>query len=541
MSGDCSATGACSPLRTEQGHAVTFQSFIREPKPEERHLAGLQLGHADQGECPLRAQLVRLSRRLYLPYAWPAPAGTGREPWENPSIPAGYTYFAQFVAHDTVLSSAPTSALRSGRPPVSNGRAAPLELQTLYGSGFDGCMTRLTDAERTQLQPSKLAVGQIRLGSVVDGRCPFRDIPRSQSRHATAERKGLGVVSIPDDRNDNNVFVAQTTMLFTLLHNCLVDLLHAQRGHPEKPSQSYFAALYEDAREICTVVYRRIVRNDLLRRLLHPRVYALYASDRPFYFDDRAAAGVTYEYTQALRFGHAMVRPHYRVNDVVRHREELIDALLTTSRGRPWRLPLDESWPIQWSKFYGIAGSTPNLSRRLAPSFSTDLVSGLVFDSIDATQCVGLAYRDLVNSAGSPTWSVDGLIAEIAARMPSLVQSSRLLVDGEYRRDVLDQWLAQRREATGLTPADIDAVSSDPPLFLFVLLEAAHEAGGEHLGLLGSVIIGEPLFKLLDQPRASGGKTSRAEELAAKVTDMPGLIEFVRAHAGLEEELIPFV
>lgn len=524
---------------------MSFHSFIREPRPQERHLAGMLVGDAEHGECPLRARLARLSRRLYLPYAWPTAPDAGREPWENPAIPAGYTYLAQFVAHDTVLSSIPTSGLRAGRPPAKNGRAAPLELHTLYGSGFDGCMTRLSDAEREQLRPSKLPVGQIRLGNVVDARCPFRDIARSQSRHATAKDKGLAVVSIPDDRNDNNVFVAQTTTLFTLLHNCLVDLLHRQHGGSHKPSQAYFANLYEDARDICTRTYRRIVRNDLLRRLLHPRVYALYDSANPFYLDEQPAGSITHEYAQALRFGHAMVRPHYRVNDVVRRREELIDALLTTSRGRPWRLPLDESWPIQWSKFYGIGGSTPNFSRRLGPAFSTDLVSGLVFDSIDSTGCVGLAYRDLVNAAGTPTWSVGGLVAAIAERAPRLIAESRLLLDAEYRQDVLGQWLAQRREATGLTPEDIDAISSDPPLFLFVLIEAAHDANGGHLGLLGSSIVGEPLFKLLDQPFASNAaqpvRASRAHELAANVSDMPALIEFVRAHAGIEEEVIPFV
>lgn len=527
---------------------MTYQAFIRTPKPGERHLAGRALGDAEAHDCPLRAQLARLSRRLYLPHPWPATSPSGHEPWENPSIPSGYTYLSQFVAHDTVLSTVPTACQRAGRSPPRNARAMPLELQTLYGAGFDGCLTAMSDADRDDLRPAKLPVGRIRLASdATAATCPFRDLPRSHAQQATPARKGLTVVAIPDDRNDNNVFVSQTTLLFTQFHNCIVDLLHRSRASATVRSQAYFATLHEDAKHACTQAYRRIVRNDLLRRLLHPRVYALYASTTPFYFDDREDALLTYEYAQALRFGHAMVRPHYRVNDVVRRREELIDALLTTSRGRPWRLPLDESWPVQWSKFYTVAGSTPNLSRRLAPSFSIDLVSGLVFERIDGTETPGLAYRDLVNSAGMPTWSVEALIAELKALAPSFFTESRLLSDAEHRRRVLVEWLSHRREASGMTDADIDEIGRDPPLFLFILLEAAHESGGRHLGHLGSIIVGEPLFKILDRthedaiaharPRATAG----ALQELSRIADMPALIGFMRAYAGIEEELVPFV
>ena len=309
---------------------------------------------------------------MYLPYAWPRSASGEAEAWENPSIPAGYTYLAQLVAHDTVHSTVPTAALRLSGQTVRNGRSAPLELQTLYGNGFDGCLTAMTAHDREQLTPSKLPLGQIRIGETIDGTCPFRDIPRALSPHTTTSAVGFRNVLIADDRNDNNVLVSQVAMLFALFHNTVVDLLHSGRCVSDAPSLAYFAELYDEARSVCVETYHRIVRNDLLKRLLHPAVYAAYSSAQPRYLDTRPEPVITFEFLQALRFGHAMVRPHYRVNDVLGRREELIDVLLTTSRSRPWRLPLDESWPVQWSKFYPIAGSAPNSSRRIGPCFSPD-------------------------------------------------------------------------------------------------------------------------------------------------------------------------
>ena len=215
--------------------------------------------------------------------------------------------------------------------------------------------------------------------------------------------------------------------------------------------------------------------------------------------------------------------------------------LLTTSRSRPWRLPLDESWPVQWSKFYPIAGSTPNLSRRIGPCFSPDLVSDLAFDRIDETDAVGLAYRDLVSGAALPMWSVNALLADIARRSPALIQGSRLLSDQRYREAVLAAWLSERRAATGLTDADIADLSRDPPLLLLVLIEAAHDAHGERLGILGSLVIGEPIFKILDSRRPPSGEEPQRPVATTQISSMADLVGFVREHSQLDESAIPFV
>lgn len=520
---------------------MTFCSFLREPTPEERYMAAWSFPTATQRSCPVRSRLARLSRRMYLPYAWPLSASGDAEAWENPSIPAGYTYLAQFVAHDTVHSTVPTTALRRPGQTVRNGRSAPLELQTLYGNGFDGCLTAMTDHDREQLTPSKLPLGQIRIGETIDGTCPFRDIPRALSAHTTTSAVGFRNVLIADDRNDNNVLVSQVAMLFALFHNTVVDLLHSGRCASDVQSLAYSAELYDEARRVCIETYHRIVRNDLLKRLLHPAVYATYSSAQPRYLDTRPEPVITFEFLQALRFGHAMVRPHYRVNDVLGRREELIDVLLTTSRSRPWRLPLDESWPVQWSKFYLITGSSPNLSRRIGPCFSPDLVSDLAFDRIDETDAVGLAYRDLVSGAALPMWSVSALLAEMSRRSPALIQGSHLLSDQRYREAVLAAWLSERTAATDLTEADIGDLSRDPPLLLLILIEAAHDTHGERLGILGSIVLGEPIFKSMDSRRPPSGEEPQRPVATTQISSMADLVGFVREHSQLDESAIPFV
>ena len=54
-------------------------------------------------------------------------------------------------------------------------------------------------------------------------------------------------------------------------------------------------------------------------------------------------------------------------------------------------------------------------------------------------------------------------------------------------------WLAD----TGLSQAEIGRLAADPPLTLFLMLEAEADTGGRSLGALGSVIMGETLTAAL--------------------------------------------
>jgi hypothetical protein len=469
---------------------------------------------------------------MFIPYPWPKSSHSHLEAWENPSIPAGYTYLAQFLAHDTVHSSVPTSGLTYSRAVVRNHRSVPLELQTLYGSGFDGFLTAMTEADCRSLKPSKLPLARMRIGETNDERCPFRDIPRAPGPRRAGRGPLLTNVLLADDRNDNSALISQITVLFTMFHDLMVDLLHEEREDSGRPTVGlrYFAELFLDAKEICVDVYRRIIQKDLLATLLQPAVYSRYFAASPSFLDQQSGTNITLEYAQALRFGHSMVRPHYRTNDFHNRREELIDVLLTTSRARPWRLPLDETWAVQWSKFFAIGGQPTNFSRRTGPHFSVDLVSRLAFDSIDETDVSGLAYRDLLNAASMPGWSVPSLIAEISRSGDHRVRSSRLLSDEGCRQDAR---LSDGQEASGLSNEDIEIIGRDPPLALFVLFEAASEMGGERLGVLGSILVGEPIAKVLQAAAAPtcAGFAGKTQTAAARIASMSELVAFVHSRS----------
>jgi hypothetical protein len=225
--------------------------------------------------------------------------------------------------------------------------------------------------------------------------------------------------------------------------------------------------------------------------------------------------GVPIESVICLRFGHAMVRPRYRVNDCYDRQEELIDVLLTTSRGRPWRMPIDESWVLNWSLFAHLGAAPANLSRRIGPEFSSALMSASVFEAVDDLQTAGLAYRDVLQCAAGPVWAVGPLIEEITRRHPDLLAGSRLASDRSYREAVTMAWLQSGQSFTGLSHQEIEAFSCDPPLLVYVLLEAAEECAGAYLGHLGSVLLAEAIGRHLTIAEEATARDDQQQRRAA--------------------------
>ncbi len=199
----------------------------------------------------------------------------------------------------------------------------------------------------------------------------------------------------------------------------------------------------------------------------------------------------------AFRFGHAMVRPEYQINDLSNH--DLNNTLEKSSANDPVNMPLDSSWIVRWSRFFEIDGSRPNFSRRIGPYLSDGLGNDQIFPAFDETDRVGLLYRDLFGAAIAGMWSVDALIAEIAVRRPHFINMSRLLADRAWRVSQIREWLASAPVYGGLTADDIETLSNDPPLPFFILFEAMHqrETRGMCLGPLGSIIVSEVIFGAL--------------------------------------------
>jgi hypothetical protein len=562
--------------RSQAAAAPGFRHFLGTPRPSQRFRAF----DADPLNSPavlpqLRGLMHRLSRRMDAAIQWPPHQDRSAERWENPLIPSGYTYLLQFVAHDLVHSAIPLSVAGGLGGGTANARRAPLQLETLFGSGPVGsphiyALDAPNDDRRT-----KLRLGRMRWKEKEpESGCPFRDIARTRAENVTGIDRSIAGVRVAltealvaDPRNDDHAVMSQLTALFALLHNGLVDVIRRGEDNAAGPNGRFGAAYkrFLCARKTLTAIYHNILRKDLMRRVIHPAIYSAYGGPNPDFIDRAQSAQgfpagdweIPFEFSHgAFRFGHAMVRHEYRINDLSLH--DLNNTLEKSSANDPVNMPLDETWMVQWSRFFEINGSKPNFSRRIGPYLSDGLGNDQIFPAFDETARVGLLYRDLLGSGLAGMWSVDALIAAIGNRRPHFIAMSRLLADRDYRVDQLRQWLAAAPTYGALTTADIETLSNDPPLPFFILFEAMQQpqAEGMRLGLLGSIIVSEVIFgALADDPRsADGGSLPRQLACISRefypanllreipdISNMAQLVEFTTEIAGLRQAVPAFL
>jgi hypothetical protein len=561
-----------------------FRHFLGTPRASQRfRVFGIDPLEAPEHLPKVRGLMNRLSRRMDAELHWPACADATFERWENPRIPSGYTYLLQFVAHDLVHSSIPLSVAGVLGADTANARRTALKLETLFGSGPVGSPFVYAQDAPNDERRTKLRLGRMRWDEKgVEPGCPFRDIARTPAENVTGidrsiagHRVALTEALIADPRNDDHAIMSQLTALFALLHNGLIDIV--RRGEPAAGPNANLGAAYKRflcARDALTAIYHNIIRKDVMRRVLHPAIHAAYSGPTPDFIDrpsdfsnefatrgarEQSGWQIPLEFSHgAFRFGHAMVRPEYVINDLATH--DLNKTLEKTSANDPVNMPLDTTWIVRWSRFFEIKGSRPNFSRRIGPFLSDGLGNDQIFPAFDPTNRVGLLYRDLLGASLAGMWSVDALIAEIAVRRPHFISMSRLLADRPYRVSRLAGWLASETTYGKLTSDDIETIANDPPLPFFILFEAMQQpqAEGLCLGPLGSIIVSEVIFGVLanNEIPAGNGAASLAEALAElsaeyypsnvfeqvpEIERMDQLVEFTAEIADLRQAVPAFL
>jgi hypothetical protein len=527
----------------------------------------------------LRELMARLATRMYAAHSWEGDEGKPNK-GENPEIPAGYTYLLQLVAHDLVQTSFPVSILEDTRTGVRNDRGYRLKLDTIYGAGPEVCPF----AYATELD-STCSRSRLRLGEGVNHEDQIkmnprgRDIARFDAGEGgeDCERPRLADVLIADRRNDDHAILSQLTTLFHHLHNGLMRRLPkpSEKDTADSASESTFDA-FLCARGAAALIFRNIIRRDLMKRVLNRDIYNRYSVDRPRFLSDlnvgpyEGETGATeqrpypkspmpLEFTHgAFRFGHAMARDRYKINPAFEPLT-LGDAIRATSFHTPCSMPLGRKWIIRWSNFFDVPNEEGRLaqpSMRIGPHFTAQLESKELFPAIDEdTGQGGLTYRDLMSAAFVRLWSVNSLIEEIRSRRPALIRNCRLLNDRWYRVERLRTWLEQERGE--MTEADINTLANDPPLPFFILFEAAigpddPAKRGKTLGVLGSIIVAEVIFGAMLEDRlpgveGSGGLrqslarycsciyTKNHLEFVPEIETMGQLIPFIAHIAELED------
>jgi hypothetical protein len=559
-----------------------------QPRPKVRNLFGKpahpdeiyrSYGKSEQQRQATHAMLEQLAIHM-MKCPWPFAKDLGGD---NPRIPSGYTYLAQLAAHDLISNIAPLPRLGDATSCLARDfRSGRLVLDTIYGGGPLATPLPYAVAGDPARQRYNLRLGYgppnenvedpkqpgVRLRQAPNTNAPARDIGRTACPYlADAPGDGPPDALIADPRNDDHVIISQLTALFHEFHNIVYAKLASKDGGETDDFSCYRRFL--DARKAVTVAYRRIVVEDLLRRLLEPSVYAYYADPKTRYpedfLDQVDDERVPVEFSHAAyRFGHVMIRFSYTLNgkrdngkipipgqpgayQIIPDTASVKEILDRSSARRADKLPLACTWLVDWSRFFDLGvkaafdpGGRPylNLSRRIAPD-----VGGGTLGSDDnlfpneEKRAGGLFLRDLIRGTHASIRTVNSLLAKLRARD---VARSPLLHDASFREQEIRKWLGEGAEHS-FSDSDRSEISRNPPLFFFVLFEAAHSHNGEHLGILGSTMLAEVFFAAYKKSRAELEDDASLKPAFQSAFDgdvpasMPALIRFIRSEGGLKD------
>jgi hypothetical protein len=351
--------GAVLPRRSPQFEG-RFGRLFRALPPAEWSIEALQT-LAGVGNLSAAPETSEDGKR---PIAAPETKDRIQDAEENTGIPAGYTYFGQFIDHDITFD--PASSLEKVNDPdgLVDFRTPRLDLDCLYGRGPDDQPYMYSsDGGRFQLgRPLK----ENRKAS------HSRDLPRFMWNEG---EKRFERALIGDKRNDENVIVSQLQGAMLQFHNRLVD------EHDYLPR----------------IVGQKMVHSILPHLKKHTSIYDDKPALRHYHFREDPFIPLEFA-VAAYRFGHSMVRPIYRLNTELSGgndpdkatRQEKEDGLAGRFfifagiglRGLNGFREFPDSWAIDWSLFFDIDGSGKHGGeRRVQPAYKIDtsLVNPLAF------------------------------------------------------------------------------------------------------------------------------------------------------------------
>ena len=398
---------------------------------------------------------------------------------DNGLIPAGWTFFGQFVDHDLTLDRTPLGMQQQDEDALTNFRTSFFDLDSVYGEGPDG--------SPELYEPG--SGGKLRLREVpgATGASKF-DVPRDAN----------GLAQIGDGRNDENVIISQLHAAFLQFHNAVFDSL----------SKLPLGQRFNRANRLVRWHYQWIVLHEFLPLTVGPEtVERILLEGRKFYFPEQSGPFMPIEYAGAVyRFGHSQVRPGYRINaTTVRP--------LFTGANDPGGSSLNGGFPftpaemVDWPIFFAINGSAPTAGKAIDTLLSTpllDLPFPAVAEDTPPSQR-SLAVRNLQRAIqlGLPSGQ------DVAERMGfrPFQQEEVWRVGVEDLPKTPEQ---QRRFDT--INAQLRAYRGQPtPLWYYVLREAElleteelQDGGtGNHLGPIGGTIVAETMIGLLQADKRS--------------------------------------
>ena len=416
----------------------------------------------------------------------PTPEGT-LDAEENTDIPAGYTYFGQFVDHDLTADDRPND-LTTPTPVSSlvNLRTPQLDLDSLYGSG-PTASPQLYQADAMHMITGLPLGGSPDTGAI--------DLPRSANGRAV----------IADGRNDENRIVAGIHTMFIRFHNQTVDRVKADR-----PSLSN-ADVFTEARRRVVMQYQALIVNDFLPRIVGKRTMDSVLSTqrgsqaaRLKYYTTCAQMPVEFS-VAAYRFGHSMVRGLYRINAAVERLPIFSGTFGTPGVDLVGFSPSPTNFALDWAQFF--AGGKRDATTVAQLSYK-----------IDASLTHSLSLLPLpVSSAGPADLAKRNLLRSTQLGLPSGQDVARAMGVTPLRDDqiLVGKATGDATEATTITNVSSE-FAGKAPLWTYVMAEATANAfpvsdgkitGAQRapfrLGAVGGRIVAETFVGLLASDPAS--------------------------------------
>jgi hypothetical protein len=389
---------------------------------------------------------------------------------------SGYVYLGQFITHDiTKRASMPANQFVPASELVQE-RTPALDLDNVYGDGFSD--DKIVDR----------STGKMWLGKVVDANGQpgsEDDLPRTNSK-----------ARIPDERDDENLLIAQLHVQFLKLHNLFVD-----RIREEKPSLKP-EELFNEARRNLILCYQDVVLYDFLPTVLDREVSdRVIRNNKPTLWQPLRAemARMPIEFAAAaFRFAHAMVRPTYAINDRRSADADTLFAMTGAGTGFGDRRALPDTHIVDWRLFFsGLCQpeelpTDVNKAMPIAPSVGVKIDrSKLPAAMAPGAGQISLAALDLSTGNFSMLPDAQAIVRHLQATHPEL--NLERLTDEELNPTGL---LLHLREQGGTPGDDHYGLTKKSPLFYYVICEAYARQRGHRLGPLGSLIVAETLRAL---------------------------------------------
>ncbi len=463
--------------------------------PREMNRASLNAlsGHGDPGKFgrmfPMLDPLVVSDDALFELAQAMVDASPGDPAGNNPNIPAGFTYFGQFVDHDITLDLTPLEQTEADPLATQNFRTPGLDLDALYGQGPSLAPYMYQRDPATGKINAKLLVGitaESEAKSPPDGTKIGRienDLPRSR----------FGRAIIGDERNDENLAVSQTHLAMLKFHNKIVDHLEVT-----KPGLKG-GALFDEARRLATWHYQWIVLFDFVERLTEKGLIRKIKHDGRRFYRFKTRPYIPAEFSAAAyRLGHSMIREAYSHNRLFGFGPGTFapgtlgllfaftgksGSIVGDMMGTPGLGPmppvgpmkeLPSNWAIDWRRWYEF--NVPGLPLNLTRKIDTRLVPTLSILPGEVDRSAVLAFRNMKRgvSLGLPSGQ------DVAKAMGVAALSEADLSAG-----------------TDGAIAKSHGLHKKTPLWYYILKEAEVVHGGLRLGPVGTLIIAEVFLGLV--------------------------------------------